>query len=56
MVMLISKVFLYQKIIESKSWMSFYTNKYQNHVGYSFRYKLLRVDDQFSKSFESYLA
>ena len=33
----------------------YYTNKYQNHVGCNFGYKLVCVDDQFSKSFKLYL-
>ena len=33
----------------------FYTDKYQNHVGYIFGYELACVDDQFSKLFKSYL-
>ena len=33
----------------------FYTNKYQNHIGCSFGYKYVYVDDQFSKAFKSYL-
>ena len=32
-----------------------YTNRYQNHVGCSFRYKLLCVVNQFSQPFKSYL-
>ena len=32
-----------------------YTNKHQNHVGRSYCYKLVCVDDQFSKPFKSYL-
>ena len=32
-----------------------YTNKYQNHVDYSFDCKLVCVDNQFSKPFKSYL-
>ena len=28
-----------------------YTNKYQNHVGCSYGYKLVYVDDQFSKPY-----
>ena len=32
-----------------------YTNKYQNHVGCSYRYKLTCVDNQLSKSFSSQL-
>ena len=28
-----------------------YTNKYQKHVAYSYRYKLVCVDDNFSKTF-----
>ena len=31
-----------------------YTNKYQNHVDCSYCYKLVCVDDQFSKPFKSY--
>ena len=31
-----------------------YTNKYQNHVDCSFCYKLVRVNNQFSKPFKSY--
>ena len=33
----------------------FYTNKYQKHVSCSYGYKLLCVDDKFSKPFKSYL-
>ena len=33
----------------------FYTDKYQNHVGFIFGYELACVDDQFSKLFKSYL-
>ena len=32
-----------------------YTNKYQNHVGCSFGYKIVCVDDQFSKVYKLYL-
>ena len=32
-----------------------YTNKYQKHVAYSYGYKLVWVDDKFSKAFKSYL-
>ena len=32
-----------------------YTNKYQNHVGCSFVYKIVCVDDQFSKVYKLYL-
>ena len=32
-----------------------YMNKYQNHVGCSYGYKLACVDDQLSKPFRSYL-
>ena len=32
-----------------------YTNKYQKHVGCSYGYKLIYVDDKFSKPFKSYL-
>ena len=31
------------------------TNNYQNHVGCSFGYRLVCVDDQISKPFKSYL-
>ena len=33
-----------------------YTNKYQKYVACSYDYKLVRVDDQFSKTFISYLS
>ena len=33
----------------------FYTNKYQKHVACSYGYKLVCVDDKFSKPFKSYL-
>ena len=33
----------------------FYTKKYQKHVTCSFGYKLVRVDDKFSKHFKPYL-
>ena len=33
----------------------FYTNKYQELVAYSFGYKLVCVDDKFSKPFKTYL-
>ena len=32
-----------------------YTNKYQNHVGCRFSYKLVCVDDHFNKPFNSCL-
>lgn len=32
-----------------------YTNKYQSHVDSRFGYKLVGIDDQFSKPFQSYL-
>ena len=32
-----------------------YTNKYQNHIGCSYRYILKYVDNQLSKSFSSQL-
>ena len=32
-----------------------YTNKYQKHVACSYDYKLVCVNDKFSKSFKSYL-
>ena len=33
----------------------YYTNKYQKHVACSYGYKLVRVDDKFSKPFKSYV-
>ena len=33
----------------------FYTNKYQKHVACSYSYKLVCVNDTFSKPFKSYL-
>ena len=32
-----------------------YTNKYQKHIACSYRYKLVCVDDKFSKPFKTYL-
>ena len=32
-----------------------YTNKYQKHVAFSYGYKLVCVDDKFSKLFKPYL-
>ena len=32
-----------------------YTNKYQKHISCSYGYKLVCVDDKFSKPFKSYL-
>ena len=32
-----------------------YTNKYQNHVGWSSGYKLVSADDPFFRPFKSYL-
>ena len=32
-----------------------YINKYQTHVAYSYAYRLVYVDDTFSKPFKSYL-
>ena len=32
-----------------------YTNKYQNHIACSYSYKLVCVEDKFSKPFKSYL-
>ena len=32
-----------------------YTNKYQKHIACSYGYRLVRVDDKFSKPFKSYL-
>ena len=32
-----------------------YMNKYQKHVAWSYGYKLVRVNDNFSKPFQSYL-
>ena len=31
-----------------------YTNKYQKHIAFSYGYKLLCVDDKFSKPFKTY--
>ena len=33
----------------------FYTIKYQKHIACSYGYKLVYVDDNFSKSFKTYL-
>ena len=33
----------------------YYTNKYQKHIACSYEYKLVRVDDKFSKPFKTYL-
>ena len=33
-----------------------YTNKYQKHIACSYGYKLVFVDDKFSKVFKTYLA
>ena len=33
----------------------FYTNKHQKHIACSYGYKLVYVDDNFSKSFKTYL-
>ena len=32
-----------------------YTNKYPKHIGCSYDYKLVCVDDKFSKDFKTYL-
>ena len=32
-----------------------YTNKYQKHIACSYSYKLVGVDDKFSKPFQTYL-
>ena len=32
-----------------------YTNKYQKHIACSYRYKLVCLDDKFSKPFKTYL-
>ena len=32
-----------------------YTNKYQKHIACSYLYKLVCVDDNFSKPFKTYL-
>ena len=32
-----------------------YTSKYQKHVAYSYGYKLVCIDDKFSKPFKSYI-
>ena len=41
--------------MESKIWMSLTQKKYQKHVISSYGYKLICVDDKFSKPFKSYL-
>ena len=33
----------------------FYTSKYQKHIAYGYGYKIVCVNDKFSKSFETYL-
>ena len=40
--------------MESKTQNESYNNKYQKHVACSYDYKLVCVDDKFSKSFKSY--
>ena len=40
---------------EKKNPNESYTNKYKKHVACSYGYKLVCVDDKFSKSFKSYL-
>ena len=52
--MQILKVFLCQKIRESQI-QEFYTNKYQKHIACSSGYKLVYVDDKFSKPFKTCL-
>ena len=52
--MQILKVFQYQKTRESNI-LNIYTNKYQKHVACSNDYKLICVDDNFSKHFKSCL-
>ena len=47
--MLILKVIWYQKKNGKQNSDESYTNKYQNHVGCSYRYKLTCVDNQLSK-------
>ena len=39
----------------NKKQNDFYTNKHQKYVACSYGYKLVCVDDKFSKSFKSYL-
>ena len=52
--MQIVKLFQCQKIMESKMQES-YTNRYQKHIDCSYGYKLVCVDDKFSKSLKTYL-
>ena len=51
---LILKLFQKQEMMESKIWVSL-TNNYQKHVVFSYGYKLVCVDDQFSKPYKSNL-
>ena len=44
---------MYQKKNEKKNLNEPYTNKYQKHVACSYGYKLVCIDDKFSKSFKS---
>ena len=52
--MQILKVLEFQIIMKSKIQES-YTNKYQKHIACSYVYKLVCVDNKFSKPFKSYL-
>ena len=52
--MLISKVFQCLKYSKPNP-NEPYTNKYQKHVACSYGYKLVRIDDKFSKLLKSYL-
>ena len=40
---------------EKESQEESYTNKYQKHIACSYGYKLVYVDDKFSKLFKTYL-
>ena len=46
--------FIVPKDNGKKNPLDFYTNKHQKHVACSYGYKLVFVDDKFSKPFESY--
>ena len=50
------EIFLVPKDNGKQSPNECHTNKYQIHVACSYGYKLVCVDDKFSKPFKSYLA
>ena len=41
---------------ENQNLEEFYGNKYQRHIACSYGYKLVCVDDKFSKPFKKYLS